>query len=323
LVHQQGFSVVCVSSTFNHEFMEQASTAAVPAYMPVDAHDLHVALTQVHHRLELLYPQRLGSKALLGYSMGGFQALFLAATAASHATPLLAFDRYLAINPPVRLLYGVYKLDEYFQAPLAWPAGERTANIENTFLKVAVLSTDSLAPKTSLPFSGIESKFLIGMAFRLTLRDAIYSSQRRNNLGVLAHPIGKWRRAALYGEILQYSYRDYLEKWLIPYYASRGVELGAPDQLERASSLRTHAAGLQANRRVRLIVNRNDFLLPDEDLAWLKTTFAQDRLTVFERGGHLGNLTHPVVQKAIVDALAGLRSPHEHAALSLDGVNTP
>ena len=69
--------------------------------------------------------------------------------------------------------------------------------------------------------------------------------------------------------------------------------------------LRTYAAGLQANPDVRLILNRNDFLLPDEDLAWLKTTFAEDRLTIFEQGGHLGNLTHPAVQRAILAALAG------------------
>ena len=66
LVYQNGFSAVCVSSTFNPEFMAHASTADVPAYMPVDVHDLHVALTEIDHRLEKLYPQRLGPRALLG-----------------------------------------------------------------------------------------------------------------------------------------------------------------------------------------------------------------------------------------------------------------
>jgi hypothetical protein len=152
------------------------------------------------------------------------------------------------------------------------------------------------------------------MTFRLILRDAIYSSQQRNNLGVLEHPIRKWRRVPLYQEILQYSYQDYLQKFLIPYYWTWGIELSAPDVLANASSLRTYAAGLQANPNVRLIVNRDDFLLPDEDLAWLKTTFAEDQLTVFEQGGHLGNLSRPTVQKAILGALAGLQSspPEPH-----------
>jgi pimeloyl-ACP methyl ester carboxylesterase len=245
----------------------------------------------------------------MGYSMGAFESLFVAATELTNEAPLIKFDRYVAINTPVRLLYGISKLDEYFQAPLAWPAGERADNLENTFLKVAALSKDSLTPQTSLPFSGIESKFLIGMTFRFILRDAIFSSQQRNNQGVLDHPIRKLRRAPVYGEILQYSYHDYLEKFLIPYYWGRGIDLGTPEALENASSLRTYAAGLQSNHKIRLIVNQDDFLLPEEDLAWLKTTFPEDQLTIFAQGGHLGNLSHPAVQKAILRALAGLQSP--------------
>jgi pimeloyl-ACP methyl ester carboxylesterase len=308
LVYQNGFSAVCVSSTFNFEFMEHASTAEVPAYMPVDVHDLHVALTEIHHRLEKLYPERLGAKALMGYSMGAFESLFVAGTESTNKAPLIKFDRYVAINSPVRLLYGMSKLDEYYQAPLAWPAGERADDLENTFLKVAALSKNSLTPQTSLPFSGIESKFLIGMTFRFTLRDAIFSSQQRNNQRVLEHPIRKYRRAAVYREILQYSYQDYLQKFLIPYYWCRGIELGAPDTLEKASSLRSYDAGLRANPNIRIIVNQNDFLLADEDLAWLHATFSPDQLTVFEQGGHLGNLSNPAVQKSILGALTGLKS---------------
>jgi ABC-type transporter lipoprotein component MlaA/pimeloyl-ACP methyl ester carboxylesterase len=320
-VYRQGFSAVCVSSTFNFEFMENASTAAVPAYMPVDVHDLHVALTAIAHRLEKLYPARLGPRALMGYSMGGFESMFVAATQSTNQPPLIKFDRYVSINSPVQLLYGISKLDEYFQAPLAWPAAERAGNIENTFLKVAALSKDSLTPQTSLPFSGIESRFLIGITFRFILRDAIYSSQRRHDLGVLEHPTRKLRRDKVYEEILQYSYHEYLEKFLIPYYGKRGVELGAPGSLEKAGSLRTYAAALQANPDIRLIVNRNDFLLPDEDLAWLKTIFPGDQLTVFEQGGHLGNLSHPAVQKAIVDALQGLRNPPKSGPLARTGTS--
>ena len=308
LVYKQGFSAVCVSSTFNFEFMEHASTAELPAYMPVDVHDLHVALTEIGRRLEKLYPERLGPKALMGYSLGAFESLFLAANESANGAPLIKFDRYVAINSPVQLLYGISKLDEYYQAPLAWPAAERAANIENTFLKVAALSKNSLTPQTSLPFSGIESKFLIGMNFRLILRDAIFSSQRRHNRGILEHPISKLQRAELYQEILQYSYQDYLQKFVIPYYWSWGIELGAPETLEKASSLRTYAAGLQTNANIRVIVNQDDFLLPDEDLAWLKTTFAPECLIVFQRGGHLGNLSHPAVQQAILNALDGLRA---------------
>ena len=51
LVYKNGFSAVVVSSPFNAEFMEHASTAALPAYLPVDGHDLYVALTEIDRRL--------------------------------------------------------------------------------------------------------------------------------------------------------------------------------------------------------------------------------------------------------------------------------
>jgi ABC-type transporter lipoprotein component MlaA len=134
LVYKNGFSAVCISSPFNYEFMEHASTAALPAYLPVDGHDLHVALTEIDRRLHMLYPDRLGNRALMGYSMGAFQSLFIAATGptnqycvvtkgralrffdgkqgvkdvsiapVTNQLPLIKFDRYVAISPPVRIL---------------------------------------------------------------------------------------------------------------------------------------------------------------------------------------------------------------------------
>ena len=309
LVYKNGFSAVSVSSPFNSEFMEHASTAALPAYLPVDGHDLHVALTEIDRRLHVLYPDRLGNRALMGYSMGAFQSLFVAATEPTNQLPLIKFDRYVAINTPVRLTQGISKLDEFYRAPLDWPATNRTDNIENTFLKVAVLSKLSLTPRSSLPFSAIESKFLIGLTFRLILRDVIYSSQRRDNQGVLHHSIRNWRRNPVYQEILQYSYQDYFEKFATPYYQTHGLGSTAAETLQKAGDLRTYDAGLRANADIRVIVNENDFLLTDEDLAWLRTTFTSKQLTVFKRGGHLGNLSNLTVQKSILAALTPMKPP--------------
>ncbi|MFZ1011509.1 MAG: hypothetical protein WAN65_32025, partial [Candidatus Sulfotelmatobacter sp.] len=321
------------------EFMEHASTAALPAYLPVDGQDLHVALTEIDRRLNASYPGRLGHRALLGYSMGAFESLFIAATSTTkqysvvtprrelflfegkhdvkevniapvtNQVPLIQFDRYVAISPPVRLMYGISKLDEFYQAPMKWPETNRTDNIENTFLKVAALSQNTLTPQTTLPFNAIESKFLIGLTFRLILRDVIYDSQQRDNLGVLHHPLWNWRRNPVYQEILQYSYEDYFEKFAIPYYSARGLASPVAETMEKAGDLQTYAADLRANPDIRVICNQNDFLLSDEDLAWLHTTFATDQLTVFPQGGHLGNLSNPTVQKSILGALAGLKLP--------------
>ena len=307
LAYKNGFSAVCISSAFNFEFMEHASTTAMPGYLPVDAHDVHVALTEIDRYLRGRYPHRLGETALMGYSMGAFHSLYVAATESTHPSPLIRFDRYVAINTPVQMTHGMSKLDEFYQAPLEWPASERVANMENTFLKVAALSKGTLTPQTSLPFNAIESKFLIGLTFRLMLRDIIFSSQRRNNQGVLQHPIRLFRRDPLYQEILQYSYQTYFEKFAAPYYQSRGLASPTGDTMEKASDLRTYDQGLRANSKIRILVNENDFLLTEEDRAWLRATFPPEQLTVFPQGGHLGNLYDPTVQQIILKALDGMK----------------
>jgi ABC-type transporter lipoprotein component MlaA len=306
LAYQKGNSVVCVSSPYNPEFMDHASTAAVPGYTPVDAHDLHVALTEVDRYLVRRHPERISARALMGYSMGGFHTLFLAGSEKASDAGLLRFDRFVAVNAPVRLSYGISRLDEFYNAPLAWPAHQRTANMENTLLKIASSLQGSQVSTSAVPYSAIESKFLIGLSFRLKLRDVIFSSQQRTNLGVLEQPIRSSRRGPVYDEILRYSFAEYLQRFAVPYYHSRGVDLAAPGALDRAGDLRTYSGGLQGNTKVWIITNENDFLLPREDLDWLRTSFRTDQITVFGRGGHMGNLGTAEVLEAIARALQGL-----------------
>jgi ABC-type transporter lipoprotein component MlaA/pimeloyl-ACP methyl ester carboxylesterase len=306
LLFKNGFSAVTLSSTFHPEFIEHASTSDLPSYPPADVRDLHVALTEIDHRLEARYRDRLGSRVLMGYSMGAFQSLFLAAQAATNDAPLVKFERYVAIDSPIDLRFGVTNLDRFYREPLAWPPEERSAKIKNMLLKVVALSEQSPKPGAVLPFDAVESKFLISMGLRLTLRDVIFSSQLRHNQGVLKHPLEKSRRRAAYEEIMQYSFVDYIEEFATPYARTEGIDLKDPVIVRNATNLRAYTAELQANPNIRVIANRNDFLLAAEDLAWIETTFAPAHVVLFEHGGHLGNLSEPVVQQAIVGALGGL-----------------
>ena len=306
LLYKNGFSAVTLCSTFHPEFMEHASTSDLPSYPPADVRDLHVALTEIDHRLEATYRDRLGSRAIMGYSMGGFQLLFLAAQAATNDAPLVKFERYVAIDSPIDLRYGVTNLDRFYQAPLVWPPEERNANIQNMLLKVVAVSEQSPQPGAVLPFNAVESKFLISMALRLTLRDVIFSSQLRHNQGVLKQPLEKSRRRAVYEEIMQYSFIDYMDEFATPYNKTKDIDLKDPVIVRNATNLRAYTAELQANPNIRVIANKNDFLLAADDLAWTKATFASAQVTLFEHGGHLGNLSQPAVQQAIVGALDGL-----------------
>jgi ABC-type transporter lipoprotein component MlaA len=308
VLYNAGFSVANVSSTFNHEFMERAASHPLPGYTPEDARDLHVALTEVNMQIEQQFPGRVTSRSLVGYSMGGFYSLFLAG--AGETNDLVSFDRFVAIDPPVRLLHGIERLDDHFASALNWPAAERTDRIEATFHKVAALARnlDSLSAESKIPLDSNESRFLVGLAFRISLRDIIFLSQVQTNQGILREDLNIWRRDPVYREILQYTFADYLEKFVIPYYLPHGVDLRETETVAKATSLTAYEEQLRGNGKVRVVANANDILLAPEDAQWLREMFG-GHLTLFERGGHLGNLNDTIVQHAIVQALADLRPP--------------
>lgn len=303
-LYKNGYSVVTTTGVFHPEFMEHASTSALPGYPPADCHDLWVELTEIDRTLAKKYPGKFLKKAIVSFSMGGFQSLYFAAHEKKEKSGLLVFDRYVALNPPVHLNHGYVAVDNFYDAPLAWQADDRQKRINNSLHKVAKLSSLPASLGGIPPFDATESKFLIGFSFRLTLRDAIYSSQRRHSMGLLQTPLSPWRRDASYREIFNISYHDYFQKFAIPYYQSRGIGSG---EFNREISLMTHEQALRAQSKVRVIMNRNDFLLNPQDAAWLESTFGPSRVKVFPDGGHLGNLANPQVQDAVIAALVGLK----------------
>ena len=82
---------------------------------------------------------------------------------------------------------------------------------------------------------------------------------------------------------------------------------------------------VQENQNIRVVANRNDLFLAKEDVAWIESTFDPAHVTFFEHGGHLGNLSQPAVQLAVLNSLDGLgaiqNKSQRKASLSLDGVH--
>ena len=304
-LYQNGYSVVTTIGTFHPDFMENVSTAKLPSYPPVDCHDLLVYLTTINQHLERKHSGKIGQRALVGFSLGAFQTLYLAAQEPRTKPELLTFERYVAINPPINLRYANKKLDSYLQAPLEWPSEERQARANNALHKAALYPFLPPNRRTKPLFDSIESRYLVGLSFRLALRSSIYSSQYRHNMGIIKTPLNNWRRDEAYSEILNYSFDDYINIFALPYYNSRGI---SEKDFQRESSLRAYQKSLKIQKKVRVMSNRDDFLINSKDVSWLNSTFGSSRLTLFPNGGHIGNLSTPPVKEAILKSLDGLKS---------------
>ncbi len=319
MAYREGFSVVTISSSMNWEFMERASSAAVPGHAPVDAHDVHVALDAIYRDLTAEYPRQITARALLGYSLGAFHTFYIAAAEQDPDNELIDFDRYVTLDAPVRLLAGMQELDAFYNAPLAFPPEEREEWMKTTLRKVIDLSQDQLkpdvelpssmgklAPVKEIPLSQVEAEFLIGVSFRLTLLSVIYNSQARHDLGVLQTQRSWFRRSVAYEEIFDYSYMEYFYAFVLPYYLERDPRTTSPDQLLALNDLRSIGAALGQNGKIRHFANRNDFLVEKEDMEWLTDTLGKENVHFFPTGGHLGGLYKPEVQHEIMQALSDL-----------------
>lgn len=323
---ERGFSVAIISNVMNFEFIENGASVPVPGHAPVDARDVHLALDAVAHDLARSYPERIGAHVFLGYSLGAFHGFYIAAQQTDPARELLRFDRFVLLDPPVRLLYGMQRLDAFYDIPLAFPEPEAEARrilLKATRVALAaqtarlgsgdysrIESTDlgdgTIAPEMELPFTSEEAEFLIGLAFRRSLQALLYASQERDDLGVLLTERRRLRRLPVYEEISEYSFEMYLHAFLIPYYRDRLHSVSSVEEMIAQNDLHVLEGNLRGNPDLRVFANRNDFLTNDEDVDWLTKTVGTGNVYFFPRGGHLGNLHRPEVQAQVMDSLADL-----------------
>lgn len=296
MIFDAGYTPVSISSPFNWEFMNAAATADVPGFTPYDAADVGHALAAVYADLNRRQKGRFDRAAIVGLSLGGLHTLFLAAAdaeapdaAAPGDLPRPPYHRFVAISPPVDPLHALGALDDFYNAPLRWPADIRDDKIRETLYKAAVVAEQGLDELPGLPFDEIESSFLIGLGFRNILQNAIFVSQQRRDLGVLKTPYRWSSRSDLYEEIWAIGYADYMERFVLPYVQSRRPEPGDAEVFARQAGLRSIESGLAADPRLVVIVNSDDFVLGPEDRAWLRSTLG-NRLVTFPKGGHMEGL---------------------------------
>jgi hypothetical protein len=308
LMYRHGYSVMAISSPFHKEFMERASTMAVPGYAPADCDDTVNALALILQDVRRWKGDRITGTSLTGVSHGAYFTLMVAARDAAGSSQGLGFDRYVAVNPPVQLVRAAQHLDDMFDAPLAWPAEARRKRMEGTLYKALYFDSTGLDFSGNIPLTRTESDYLIGLSFRYTLMSAIMDSQRRHNLGVLRCNPRKFARQESYREIRQISYSDFADRFVIPYLIETG-RITNRTQVNVACDLKQYTGLFQHNPKIRVQISEDDFLLSPQDVNWFQATFGP-HLKDYHTGGHLGNLYLPEVQEALVQMYSNQSDEH-------------
>lgn len=170
--------------------------------------------------------------------------------------------------------------------------------MQNAIYKALHFADNGLDISGEIPLTREESQFLIGLYFRNILMGSVVESQTRHNLHVLKTDPKKFIRREVYEEARKISYREYMNRFVVPYFVEQTSGQTAASLLQ-AADLRTHSQILHENSKVRVQICEDDFLLTKEDVEWFRATFGAG-LLAYPVGGHLGNLHVPAVQERLV-----------------------
>jgi len=311
VLHQAGFHVIGISSPSHMDFVVNAS-GDFPGDALGDARDLYRVMRLAYEQVRTKIG--ISSFALTGYSLGAFNAAFLAQLDAEQKQ--FNFTRVLLINPPVNLYTSVSALDRLLVDNIPGGIGK----LDDWFRSVLghVLAVNRAMGHTALSGDFIYNVYerlprnpqnlaaLIGLAFRMSAAHMAFTADVMNGGGYIVPTQARLTNSTSLTRYAMVAYRtgfvDYFDEVLLPHLRKAEPGLTRQALLERLS-LRRLEPYLQGADTVGLVHNADDIILAPGELQYLEGIFGA-RARVFPTGGHLGNLFHPDVVRAIVGFVA-------------------
>jgi len=314
--HQAGLHVITMSSPTYSNFIVTASGNGVPGLPDDDTVDLYRAM-------KLAYEQekkkiRVSEFYVTGYSLGGMHAAFLGYQDSKQG--FFNFKKILMINPPVNLFNSVQILDWLVTEVFPTRADFRVF-YQNLMNEVTDVYTSNprlkfndeflYALAATYPPGEMDMKGLIGLAFRLSATNMIFSSDMVTRWGYLVPPDAEITRRTRIGIFqrtgnVKSSFTQYFRDYLLPFYSEREPGVTEEELLFRAS-LRSIEDYVANAKHIAVIGNLDDIILAPGEVEYLQQLFGPDRSTFFPRGGHLGNMPERTFMTNVVEYFQGTK----------------
>ncbi|QCT97290.1 serine/threonine protein kinase [Stutzerimonas degradans] len=312
LFYGAGFHVVQLSSPTSYDFMAAASRYATPGLSQDDAKDLYRVMQAVRAQQRKLPVTEFH---LLGYSLGALHAAFVSQLDETRQS--FGFKRVLLLNPPVNLYTSISNLDKLVQT--------RVEGIDNntTFYEVVLdkltryyrhkgyIDLDEAMlydfQQSPLRLSDEQMAMLIGTVFRFSAADIAFTSDLINRRGLITPPdypidegtsLEPFFKRALLCDFDCYIVDQLIPMWRVQY------DGGSLTQMIQQVSLYALENYLRSADKIAVMHNADDLILGPGDIGFLRRTFGE-RLTLYPRGGHCGNLNYRVNTAQMLEFFRG------------------
>lgn len=307
--NKRGYHVLTIASPFHWVFSLSASTSAYPGITSEDTKDIYkvIELSLNKIRSEGISFSQVG---LLGISMGALEAGYLSVL--DQKEQKVGISRTLMINPPVDVFYGIDQLDALYAEKKSMPPEQRDSLKEKTVRFFASAITKDIKHPSyfekleeRFPTTLSERKFVIGQSMREFLYGLIFATQQIKDRGVLKNPIATTDPNPRLEECGDWSFKDYMEKLLIPEISERRGHPLTKEEIVKDSFIHGIENELKENQNVYLMHNEDDFIVDAAQLSYLQTIFGM-RMRLYKHGGHVGNLWYPENLEAILSTFQNL-----------------
>ncbi|WP_338994141.1 serine/threonine protein kinase [Fusobacterium polymorphum] len=297
IFHDAGYHTIAISSQMSQQFMISASTNAIPGMLIRDNEDIYKAMKLAYNKIKDQVD--VTDFYIMGYSLGGANAAVLSYI--DEKEKAFNFKRVFMVNPPVNLYDSAVKLDKYLDDY----TGGKSAGIEKllntTLAKVksgltseyANIGADTIynIVKGDI-LSDAEKKAYIGLAFRLTSTDLNFISDFITKSHIYTknpEKVDKFTNMKEYFKAVNFAtFEDYVNKIGFPYYKKYNKDFTIED-LKREASLRVIEDYLRTSPKIAAVTNADELILNEKDIDYLKDIF-KDRLIIYPKGGHCGNM---------------------------------
>ena len=297
IFHDAGYHTIAISSQMSQQFMISASTNAIPGMLIRDNEDIYKAMKLAYNKIKDQVD--VTDFYIMGYSLGGTNAAVLSYI--DEKEKAFNFKRVFMVNPPVELYDSAVKLDKYLDEY----TGGKSVGIEkllnSTLARVkgsltseyANIGADTIYEIVKGDIlSEAEKKAYIGLAFRLTSTDLNFISDFITKSHVYTknpEKVNKFTNMKEYFKAVNFAtFEDYVNKIGFPYYKKYNKDFSIED-LKREASLRVIEDYLRTSPKIAAVTNADELILNEKDINYLKDVF-KDRLIIYPKGGHCGNM---------------------------------
>lgn len=293
IFYDRGYHVICLPSTFNVNFLINASRFGVPGVLIQDATDLYNVMYSILVKEKLDYSEI----DVVGYSLGGTHAA--AVKYVDSQVKKMGINRVFMINPAVDVSRSSKVVDDLLSKNIK--SKRDIAPLINKILdtfKKKLNSQDTKLTEDELykmfadnELTDEQMEEIIGLAFRMTSVDVNFLVDQLTRQQVYSSiPPKKFSDMYPYLESVNFaSFDDYLNKLAYPFYKKRRKPGYTFEQMLQEGDLKIIGDYLRKDPNIVAVTNEDDFILNSEDKEFLKKTFGK-RFLLYPVGGHCGNM---------------------------------